>query len=49
MFVALRLLTALALLGTNQGFGSTIFPTGVAYGNWADESDEARVAYASGS
>ncbi|MGX7871970.1 hypothetical protein ACVDG5_002840 [Mesorhizobium sp. ORM6] len=43
MFVTLRLLTALGLLGINQAAGSTIFPTGVAYSNWADESEEARV------
>lgn len=43
MFVVLRLLTALTLLGASQGSGSTIFPTGVAYSNWADESEEARV------
>ncbi|CAN7578666.1 hypothetical protein LJR234_004376 [Mesorhizobium amorphae] len=43
MFVALRLLTALALLGANQAAGSTIFPTGVIYSNWTDESEEAKV------
>lgn len=43
MFVALRLLTVLALLGTNQAVGSTIFPTGVVYSNWTDESEEAKV------
>ena len=40
MFVALRLLTA--LLGITQA-GSTIFPTGVVYSNWSDESEEAKV------
>ena len=40
MFVALRLLTA--LLGITQA-GSTIFPTGVAYSNWSEESEEAKV------
>jgi hypothetical protein len=43
VFVALRLLTALGLLGMNQAAGSTIFPTEVVYSNWTDESGEARV------
>lgn len=43
MFVAFRLVTALALLGINQAAGSTIFPTGVVYSNWTEESEEARV------
>ncbi|KQU85700.1 hypothetical protein ASD99_04975 [Mesorhizobium sp. Root695] len=43
MFVALRLVIGLALLGINQAAGSTIFPTGVVYSNWTDESEEAKV------
>ncbi|SDA61932.1 hypothetical protein [Mesorhizobium qingshengii] len=40
MFVELRLLTA--LLGITQA-GSAIFPAGVVYSNWTDESEEAKV------
>ena len=46
MLVALRLLgslTVLALAGTSQALGSTIFPTGVVYSNWTDESEDAKV------
>ena len=46
MSVALRLLgclPGLALLGINQAACSTIFPTGVVYSNWTDESEEAKV------
>jgi hypothetical protein len=44
MFIAFRLLTALALLGIDEAAaGSTIFPTGVIYSNWTDESEDAKV------
>jgi len=32
-----------ALPGTIQAAGSTIFPTGVVYSNWTNESEEAKV------
>lgn len=46
MCVVLRLLgslAALAVLGINQAAGSTIFPTGVLYSNWSEETEEAKV------
>lgn len=46
MCAVLRLLgslAALAVLGINQAAGSTIFPTGVLYSNWSEETEEAKV------
>ena len=46
MFVVLRLLGSLAapaVLGVHQAGGSTIFPTGVVYSNWTEETAEAKV------
>ena len=45
MLVVLRLLGALAaltVLGINHAAGATIFPTGVAYSNWTEETEEAK-------
>jgi hypothetical protein len=46
MFVVLCLLgslAALAALGVHHATGSTIFPTGVVYSNWTEETAEAKV------